>query len=164
MPQGPPPGYGAQQPGYGAQPGYPPPPAGGYGQPAGGPGGYPPPPGDYGAPGAYGGGAYGAPTAEQFSIGEAFSYGWNRYKENALSWIVVILISLVVSGVIQWLGNISSDYGRIFWISAIFGIIATIIGYIFQGAYARGALDETSGSKPDIGRFFNVNLAAVIII
>ncbi|MED5802274.1 hypothetical protein VX037_14665 [Gordonia sp. Z-3] len=162
-PQGPPPGYGAQQPGYGAQPGYPPPPAGGYGQPAGGPGGYPPPPGDYGAPGAYGGGAYGAPTAEQFSIGEAFSYGWNRYKENALSWIVVILISLVVSGVIQWLGNISSDYGRIFWISAIFGIIATIIGYIFQGAYARGALDETSGSKPDIGRFFNVNFAAVII-
>ncbi|MDY6808055.1 MAG: hypothetical protein SW127_03465 [Actinomycetota bacterium] len=163
-PQGPPPGYGTQQPGYGAQPGYPPPPpGGGYGQPAGGPGGYPPPPGNYGAPGAYGGGEYGAPTADQFSIGEAFSYGWNRYKENALSWIVVILISLVVTGIIQTLGNVSSDNGRIFWISAIFGIIATIVGYIFQGAYARGALDETSGAKPDIGRFFNINFAAVII-
>ncbi|ROZ99305.1 hypothetical protein [Gordonia sp. OPL2] len=165
-------GYGQPAPGYGqpgADPGYGQP-GGGYGQPAGGygqpAGGYGQPGGGYGAPGApgnYGTAAFGAPPAAQFSIGEAISYGWNRYKENAVSWIVVILISLVVSGLIGWLNNVSSDYGRIFWISALFGIISTIVGYIFQGAYARGALDETSGTKPSIGRFFEVNIGAVII-
>ncbi|MEE3849940.1 hypothetical protein VZC37_06325 [Gordonia sp. LSe1-13] len=159
-PSGPPPGYGAA-PGYGSQPGgYPPPPGPGYDPGAGAPGGYPPPPGNYGE---YGAGGYGAPSADQFSIGEAFSYGWNRYKENAVSWIVLILIGILVSALISWLNQVSSDGGRILWIGAIFSIISTIVGYIFQGAWARGALDEVSGSKPAIGRFFDLNFAAVII-
>ncbi|WP_324290101.1 hypothetical protein [Gordonia sp. SL306] len=96
-------------------------------------------------------------------MGDAISYGWNRYKENALPWILMILIALVVSGVIGWIGNVSSDYGRVLWINLLFGIVSAIVGYVFQGAFVRGALDELDGGKPAIGNFFRLNFGPVII-
>lgn len=185
-----PPGSYGSQPGgygtpgaYGSQPGGAQP--GGYGQPGdygqqggyGQPGGYGAPGDPYAAPGqpAYGaqpgnpygaapnaGGAYGAVAAPQFSVGEALSYAWERYKANPVPWIVVVLIGAVIAGVISYLGErVGGDHLVITW---AFSLIGTIVSYFFQGALTRGALDEVGGTKPAIGNFFNFqNVGAVII-
>ncbi|MFW0783125.1 hypothetical protein AAFP35_01270 [Gordonia sp. CPCC 206044] len=168
-PPPPPPGAGYPPPGGYQSPPPPPPPSGEYAPPppGGGYGGPPPgaygaPQGGYGAPG-YGAPGFGAPAAPQFSVGEAIGYAWNRYKANPLPWIILILVGVVVSGVISYLGQTLSDDGRNFLILAIFSIISTVVGYIFQGAYIRGALDEVSGTKADFGNFFRINFGPVII-
>ena len=80
---------------------YPPPPQGGSYPPPGGnyppPGGYPPPPGggnfppppanDYGA-------GFGGP---QLSVGAALNYGWERFKNNALTWIGITVVAGLIS-------------------------------------------------------------------
>ncbi|MGK2318700.1 hypothetical protein [Gordonia rhizosphera] len=158
-------GYGSQQGGYGA-------PQGGYGTPQGGygtPGGYGAPQGGYGAPqGGYGApgyppAGYGAPAQPEFSVGAAISYAWNRYKENPLPWILVILVGGVVTSAINWIGSALSGSDGGWAISTIFSIIAAVVGWIFQGAYARGALDEVSGTKPDFGAFFRIPFGPVIL-
>ena len=112
----PPPGYGAPPPppGYGAPPpppGYGPPPGGGYYPPGPPPQGYnptgsPPPPPGYGAPPpGYPPPGYGAPPAgwppqqgfggqptQQFSVGDAFSWAWNKFGKNAAALVVPALV------------------------------------------------------------------------
>ena len=174
----PPPGgsYPPPPPGSYPPPGaYPPPPSGAFPPP----GSTPPPPGAYPPPPQYGQPAFGqqpafggAPTA-QFSVGDAISYGWERYKANALPWILVILVGVVAAAVVQWLGSLlgggsvdSLDGGigsGSFIISFIFGILAAIVGWFFQAAYARGALDEVSGKKPQFGDFFAFNNYGAIL-
>ncbi|MFW0794205.1 hypothetical protein AAFP30_10365 [Gordonia sp. CPCC 205515] len=141
---------------------YPPPPSGAY-----------PPAGDYGSPsGGYGasgsgygapaGDAYGAVAAPQFSVGDALSYAWSRFSGNAVPWILITLLAGLVTGLINYLGYAIGGNGS--FIRIIFSLIAVIVGYIFQGAMIRGALDEVGGSKPAIGSFFQfANVGAVIL-
>ncbi|KAA1422678.1 hypothetical protein FE697_010875 [Mumia zhuanghuii] len=168
-PQGPPPG------GYGPPP-QGPPPGGGYGQPPQGPpggygpppgGGYPPPPGGYGPPPGYTGGpeAYGEPPA--LSVGDAISYGWNKFKANWAVWVVITLIFFVIQAVIGGIGTAAQSgsdsamdngvwaaAGGFSFLALLFNLLNTLVSWLMQAAQTKGALAETEGRKPGIGDFF----------
>jgi len=200
----PPPGYGAPPPpppGYGAPPPPPPgyggpPPAPGYGPPPGGfpPPGYgappPPPPGPppgYGAPPAgyppqpgYGGQFGGQPKPE-FNIGDAISWSWNKFRQNAAAFIVATLAYGVLLGAIYALifvvtpgtGSSSSDGYYYTWNTANMGPAAWVITVISQialyavvifaeAAFVTACLDIADGRAVTIGSFFqprNLGLA-----
>ncbi|SIR96125.1 DUF2189 domain-containing protein [Williamsia sterculiae] len=169
------------QEGYPQQGSYPPP-----GQQGGYPSGsYPPPPGQYppqGQPGYGGfpGGNEGLAPSGQFSIGDALSYGWNKYKSNAGSWIAVILLGVVVSAIINFafsgfdVGNVSGGFtlgtdSDVSVGTSILSIIGSVVSFVvstlFQAAYTRGALSEVDGTKPSVGAFFRFhNVVTVIVV
>ncbi|MGV9669324.1 hypothetical protein ACWDPV_01855 [Gordonia sp. NPDC003504] len=150
-------GYGNQS--YGNQP---------YGnQPYGGQpqsdqpyGQYPPPPA---APGGY------ATGPADFDLGTALSYGWNKFKANAGTWIGISLIAFIIVAVINGAAR-GFDYQSTSVASNIFpGLVSGILSVLVQAAFTRGALDELDGRKPGIGDFFkwnnlgNVFIAAILV-
>jgi uncharacterized membrane protein len=195
--------------------GYPPPPQGGYPPPPP-PGGYPPPPqqGGYpphqgGYPSAQGGypppsGSYPPPQGFHqpqsgyppsgfgpgggYSVGEAFSWAWNKFSKNAVPLIVATLVYAVIVLVWQILTNVisaavsptdttsyTSDSGSFafsYSVNSAAGIVVSIIGWIIsliltaaiQSAYLGGVLDIANGQQVSIGSFFRPrNIGAVVI-
>lgn len=137
--------------------GYPPPPQGGNYPPPTGGGGFPPPP-----PNDYGSGYPGA--GRQLSVGAAITYGWNKFKNNALVWIGITLLAFVITGVIQGVTGGFNTSGEFTVLAIIGALLTTIVGYIIEAAFIRGALSELDGSKPAFGTFFQFrNVGAVIL-
>ncbi|MGW0159190.1 hypothetical protein ACWDUN_07675 [Mycobacterium sp. NPDC003323] len=175
------------------QGGFPPPPQGGYpppppqgGFPPPPPGGYPPPPGPGGfapAPGYPAGGpGFGAPA---YSIGQAVSWAWNKFSQNAVAIIVPTLVLGLIYGVLQFViqsissgfatasTSTSGDYGFAAAYSLGMGsILVTIIGAIVtaivmavvQSAYIGGMLDIANGRPVEIGSFFKPRNVANVVI
>jgi uncharacterized membrane protein len=204
----PPPGYGPPPGGYGPPSGPPGPPPGPPGPPLGPPpggstppsyGAPPPPPGPppgYGAPPAgyspqpgYGG-QPGSPAAAQFSVGEAASWAWNKFTQNAAAIVVPLLAYLVAAGVLggaTWgLAIGLSDTSTTAYTTNEYGvttestnmtmgaasIAVLIIGYLavfavllfMQAGLVTGCLDIADGKPVTIGTFFKPrNLGPVII-
>jgi len=170
-PQGPPPGAG----GYGPPPQGPPgggygPPGGGYGPPPGGGGygppggGYPPPP--QGPPPGYAGGPGGG-APQELRVGDAISYGWNKFRANWAVWVLVSLVFFLIQAALNGISN-GFDYSSTdAWndngytlatglsiLGVIVGILSTIVSWLMQAAQTRGGLQETTGNKPSFGDFF----------
>jgi uncharacterized membrane protein len=208
-PQGgyPPPPGGHPQGGYPPPPpqgGYPPPPQGGYPPPP--QGGYPPPPpqGGYPPPPPQGGylqGGYGSPQgyppvggpgyagAGAVSIGEAFSWAWNKFSKNAVALIVPTLvyglIVAVVYGIFYGLaialapnhvssydsseGGFSYSFTSGFGpasLAMIFlgGVVTFVVVGAISSAYYAGLLDIANGEPVTIGSFFKPrNVGSVLI-
>ncbi len=191
-PPPPPPGGGypphPQQGGYPPPPppsGYPPPPQqGGYPPPPPGAPGYPPAQGGYppaGPPG-YGG-------AQPYSVGEAFSWAWNKFTKNAAPLIIATLVYGLILVVLQVIVNLLqaavspgvSDYtssGNGFsysWSTTSMGLggilisivgwfVSLIVGAAIQSGYISGVLDIANGQQVSVGSFFRPrNIGQVII-
>ncbi len=158
--QPPPPGQGPDDRPAGApppwQPPAPGPPAGG--PPSGGgvgsgpPGGFAPP--GYSGPGG--------PADGRYSVGAAFSYGWNRFTENVAPIVLGMLIyaAAVVVFYVVWvalLGTIGV-LGRdtmagaigIGLSAALFGLVAVVANFVIQTGITRAALAITYGRKPEL--------------
>lgn len=134
------------------------------------PGNYPPPP-----PGS----DPLTPGSEPFSIGNAFSYAWSKFKENAGAIIVATLVVIVASLVIQAIGeavNAGVEGGTTtfgdpsdvtvtgFFVSGLVSILAGALSYIFTAALIRGSLDITEGEKFNLGAAFKkLDIAKVVI-
>ncbi len=155
-------------------PGYPPPPQGQYTPP---PAGYPPP----GVPG-YGG-------AQAFSVGEAFSWAWNKFSKNAgpliIATLVYGLILIALQAIINFaqaavspgVSSYTSDgsgfsYSWSTTSMGIGGIIIAIIGWFvslivaaaIQSGYISGMLDIANGQQVSVGSFFRPrNIGQVIV-
>ncbi len=206
-----PPPPGGQQPPPGSYPppgGYPPPPAGGYPppppppggqQPPGGfppppPGGYPPPPppAGFGPPGDPA--AFAPPPgvppfggAPSYSIGDGFSWAWNKFSKNALPLIVATLVAGVIVFILQALiggaqalvspgdtSYMSDDSGFSFSYSATgpAGIVVGILGWLvslvvtaaIQSAYLGGIFDIANGQQVSVGSFFRPRNVGNVII
>jgi len=189
----PPPG--GYVPPAGGAPGYPPqadspgfPPQGGgpgYPPQGGAPGapGYPPPGTPYPAPPGYPSGGPGGYVGPPFAVGEAVSYGWRKVTSNLGPWILVALIfiavnvawNLVTGGFDQFTDaydfgdtNLAAVTGITFT-SVLLSVVGTVISYLVTAFFTRGALDESTGRRPDVAAFFrignvvNVLLAALIV-
>jgi len=167
-PPPPPPGY-PPQPGYQPQSGYPPPP------------GYPPQPG-YGVP-------PGGPSTPQFNIGEAVTWAWNKFTQNAVALVVpvlgyIVLLSIlgVVAGWVPFvLGDttpttftdsnglttetVSVQLGAASIAVMVIGYVLLFVAGIFMHAgLLSGCLDIADGKPVTIGSFFKPrNLGAVFL-
>jgi uncharacterized membrane protein len=193
----PPPGYGApppQQPGYGApppqQPGYgaPPPQQPGYGAPPPQQPGYGAPPAGYSPQPGYGGAPGGQPSSP-FSVGDAFSWAWSKFTQNAAPLVVSTLIYGMLLGVAYAVSALGGGLGGTTTTTnsdgytttttdvSAGGLAVVIVGYILayavgifaQSAYLSGVLDIADGRPVTIGSFFKprnlgqVILAAIIV-
>ncbi|BBZ58919.1 DUF2189 domain-containing protein [Mycolicibacterium monacense] len=175
------------------QGGYPPPPPGGYPPPPPPQGGYPPPPqGNYPPAGYPVGPQGGYPPAGfgpgGYSVGEAFSWAWNKFGKNAVPLLVATLAYGLIIIVIQALTNTlsaavdpgdstnymsdGSGFEFSYTIDSPAGIIVAFIGWLIslvvaaavQSAYLGGMLDIADGREVSIGSFFRPrNIGSVII-
>jgi uncharacterized membrane protein len=195
---------------------FPPPPGGAYPPPPGGypppppPGAYPPPPPGWGTPppGAYAGayppppGAYPPPPPAAggyappppgfgrpaFSVGDAFSWAWNKFSKNAVPLVVATLVFVVISALIGLLGNVvlqavtpetitayesggsvfettSPSFGAAsFFVAALSTILSIVVGGVISSAYYPGLLEIADGRPVSFGSFFRPrNVVAVIL-
>lgn len=163
---------------------FPPPPPGGYPPPPP-PGGFaPPPPGGY-APAGYGYGAPGFGAAAPYSVGEAFSWAWNKFTKHPAELLVPTLVFGLVYGVlesvIQFIGSMfttvdttstsSYDYSASFSMGTG-GVVVSIIGFLvmlvvmgaIQSAYIAGMLDIANGVPVTIGSFFKPRSIGNVIV
>lgn len=126
------PGYGQQ--GYGGQPGY----------------------GDqpYGAAYPQGAASNESMARRQGPLGatDAISAGWNLFKNNPLPWVLIVLVTGVVSGIVGALSNTESAS-----VAMVFNLLSFVIGLVFQMFMLRGALLEVDGYKPALGDFFRLH-------
>ncbi|QHE67090.1 putative proline rich protein [Rhodococcus sp. WAY2] len=101
-------------------------------------------------------------------MGNAISYGWNKFKDNALIWIGIMLVAAVIQVVLNLIFggfSTSSDLSDTFTVWRIIGtLVTTVVGYLINAALVRGALHEVDGNKPAFGSFFQfTNIGAIII-
>ena len=164
-----PPSSGQAPPGSEAPPsegGYPPPPP-----PT--EGGYPPPPGYYPPAG---------PGAGGFSVGEAFGWGWRKFRENLGPLVIValaIVAVLIVLGIIRFALTAGSEaaidpatgqvenpglFGTALISSVLLGLIQFVVSVIVSAGIIKGALDITQGRPLELGTMFKgFNLVQLII-
>jgi len=205
----PPPNYGTPPPGYGPPPGYNPPgpppgppghpgpppgpppgyhPPGAPPPPPGAPRGYAPPPAGYPPQPGYGAGP-GGPAAPQFNVGEAVSWAWNKFTQNASALIVSVLVYFIaiaafalVAGLLpaalghststsytdpygNTASNVSVTYGAASFAVMVVGYVLLFVAAIYlQAALVSGCLDIADGKPVTIGTFFKPrNLGAVFL-
>jgi uncharacterized membrane protein len=191
----PPPGGGYNPPpppgGYPPPPqqgGYPPPPQQGGYPPPPQQGGYPPPPQQGGYPPA-GGPGYGAyPGQQQYSVGEAFSWGWGKFSKNAVPLIIATLVYGLIIGVLQGIISFASaamqstdttsytSDGTSFafsyslsspasiFISFIGWLVMLFVGAAIQSAYYSGVLDIANGQEVSVGSFFKPRSIGQVVV
>ena len=148
------------------------------------PGGYPPPPssdsGGFRPPAA--GDPYGARTG--YSVGDAFSWAWNKFTQNAFPLIVATVVLALVNSILQSItGWVAAeldpdfayvDYGLGFGFPS-YGIIGTIVSAVgslvtlvvsgaITSAYLGGVLDIADGRPVTVESFFKPrNVVSVVI-
>ncbi|ARU50203.1 hypothetical protein CBR64_00385 [Cellulosimicrobium cellulans] len=179
-PAGPPPAQPYGAPPTGAYPPAGPPPAQPYGQqppgqpPYGGQAGYPPPAGPYGQPGYPG---------QQIQVQDAFSYGWNRFTQNAgviiggvLTYVAVLaglsvafwalLVGTAQTTVDPVTGEVSTAGGFAFGFGTfLFVAVFVVLGFLVQAAVVNVSLLVTRGKKLEYADFFRYpNLGTVILV
>lgn len=153
--------------------GYPPPPPGGYPPPPPAQGGFAPPPPGFGAPG------------RQFSIGDAFTWAWNKFSKNAGPLILATLALIVIVGVLGFLVQYAAaavspdrvayvdDYEAIFAVNySGAGILVLLLGYLVllvvgatvTSAYIGGMLDIANGVPVTVGSFFRPRQVGAYIV
>lgn len=125
----------------------------------------------------------------QFSIGDGFSWAWNKFTNNAVPLIVATLIYGAIVGVIYGITYAlafalapdtvstyeSYDTGFEYSTSASLGIgsiivfilgglVLIVVGAAIQSAYLGGLLDIANGQQVTIGSFFRPRSIANVII
>jgi uncharacterized membrane protein len=168
----PPPGYGAPPPQPPPGPGYGPPP--GYGAP---PAGYPPQPG------------YGGQPTLQFDVGDAVSWSWNKFSQNAAALIVPVLgytVVLAILGLVAGFlpavlaqtshtsytdsygtqySSVNVQYGAASFIVLVICLLLIFVVAVFmQAGLVSGCLDIADGKPVTMATFFKPrNLSGVVL-
>lgn len=190
-PPPPPPGGYPPPPRQGGYP--PPPPPGGYPPPPQH-GGYPPPP--HGAQGFQQGpsgyppaGPPGYGGAQAYSIGDAFSWAWNKFSKNAAPLIIAtlvyglivivlqVIINLLQSAVSPGVSSYTSDSSGFSYswstgsmgaagilVSIVGWFVSLIVGAAIQSGYISGVLDIANGQQVSVGSFFRPRSIGQVVI
>lgn len=86
-------------------------------------------------------------------ITEALSWSWNKYKENFLFFIVVILIFFglsILSGILQ--GGLESQLGQA---AGLIGFLFSLLRILMEIGYLNILLKFHDGKKPEYGDLFS---------
>lgn len=108
----------------------------------------------------------------EFSVGEALAYGWNRLWGNALVWLSLMLLCVLIGGVFEYVGNgfEFSDARGVVWsgsyapgaVGAL--LLSSIVNWLMAAMLTRGALDETRGEKATYSGIVRLdNVVAVLL-
>lgn len=95
---------------------------------------------------------------------DAISAGWSLFKNNPLPWVLISLITLVISGLVGALGVTDSAA-----MATFANLLSIVVGLVLQAFMLRGALLEVDGYKPALGDFFRLHnfgwfvVAAIIV-
>ena len=120
-----------------------------------------PPPG-MAPPGAQPTFAYPAGGPMKLDVGNALSYGWEKFRANFGPWLAVTAV-----GVLIYLGFVLIvrivEPNSLFTLLLIFLVVMAAI-WLLQAAMIRGALYEADGNKPTFGSYFHfVNAGNVLL-
>ena len=119
------------------------------------------------------------PPAGVFSVGAAVSYGWNRFKANAVQWVLIMLVIVVISVTVDFAfggldyasddADADASLAVTFTLAGVGSALATaVINSLLQAAVLRGSLDETFGRKASfesvlrLGNIVDVVLAGLL--
>jgi uncharacterized membrane protein len=129
-----------------------------------------------------------APGAGGYSVGNAFSYGWNKFTQNLGQILLAILVLVAVLIAIQLVGFFvgraiacepevtftadgsikTDDCGGIFTVqnlvSWLFSLIGWIVSMIIGAGIVRGALDITEGRELEPATLLKPNKLGEVII
>ncbi|MEI2713112.1 MAG: hypothetical protein V9G04_07380 [Nocardioides sp.] len=115
------------------------------------------------------------PPAAPFSVGTGLSWAWEKFKTNPVPFLLVMLVGFVASllvalpfgvfnAITDGLDTTNSDGsldGTNFSLMMGGGVLqlvgqmlSTVVGLIFSGAMAKGALDTTRGAPVSLGSMF----------
>lgn len=109
--------------------------------------------GDHGYGPAYPqGSAGGAVATGRIGATDAIGAGWQLFKANPLPWVLMTLITFVVSGVLSQLSTMDSGF-----LAFVFNLLLIAAGFVLQAFTLRGALLEVDGHKPSLGDFFQLH-------
>ena len=140
-----------------------------------------PPVGGSGGPSQPPGGGFPGGGQAPFELSEAFNYGWRKFQENVGPILTAALILIIGGGVLSFLwylltngiaevsiqpdGTISGGGLTGFLFStAIFSIVAVLVGFIIQAGIIRGGLAITRNERIDLNTFLSTdNLPQVIV-
>jgi hypothetical protein len=118
-----------------------------------------------------------APLAQRpFGVGEAISYGWNKYWQNVgmllLITVLILVINVAFSGLASVVGNAfprikftSGDTTYSIGVGFILAqIVNLVVGAVLAMGLIRATLAVTEGRKPDISMLFrSEGLGAYVI-
>lgn len=107
-------------------------------------------------------------------MGNAFSYGWNKFKDNAGVLVLLTLGVIIGVAIIQFLGNSISGSGGesfagAFVVSMLLTALSMAVQLALQAAIIKGSLQLTRGQGIDVGSAFSgirwgqVVLTAVLV-
>lgn len=162
---------------------YPPAPSSGYPPPVAAQPGYPPPgatqPG-YAPPGQPAANSYQSPN--QVQVGDAFSYGWNAFTQNAAAILIATLIYVAAFAAVGialfaiLIGTstttVTTSYGYSYessgaafgFATILFGLIMVLLSFFLQAGIINGTLAVTRGKKLEVADFFRFpNFGSLIL-
>jgi uncharacterized membrane protein len=129
---------------------------------------YPPEQAPGGGSGAGGTGAtaYAGGGGGEQNIGEALSYGWNKFVQYIGQIILIVLIIFVVQAVFVGLSQVIGGSGSIsnIVVGQLIWVIGWIIGLVLQAGLIRAGLAVTRGEAPEVGMLFQTqNIGSFIV-
>ncbi|WP_433656012.1 hypothetical protein ACQPW1_33635 [Nocardia sp. CA-128927] len=120
-----------------------------------------PPPQDSGQPTyGYQQAAHTAPGT--LDVGQALSYGWEKFRRNPGPWMGVIAAGLVIYLGFVLVVQLTDPTTMLPLLLIFLAVLAAV--WLLQAAMVRGALYETDGNKPHFGSYFRfINAGNVLI-
>lgn len=126
------------------------------------------------APGGGGGGAGGGGGgAAAFSVGDALSYGWNKFVQYIGQIIVIVLIIFAIQLVFSFASNIMQASTDSFFINFSLGLLISAAGifisFLLQAGLIRAALAIMRGETPEPSMLFQTDklgpyaVAAIVV-
>ena len=122
-----------------------------------------------------GGGGFGGGGPESYSVGNAVSYGWNKFKDNAGPLILITLLVVVGVAVVQLIGNLVSgafapettynpttgvlettggSTALVLVAGLFFGALSFAVQVAVQAAVINGGLQLSRGQGINVGNAF----------
>lgn len=127
-----------------------------------------------------------SPAVGNFDAGDAFRWGWKKFKENLGPILIATIVLVVAVAVLQLLstlvtsaifgnGSVEVDPdtfevtgGRGFFasivISLITSILGTLVAYLVQAGIIRGSLEIADGGKPELSEILATDKVAPTIV
>ncbi|WP_235211053.1 hypothetical protein [Nocardia brasiliensis] len=95
-------------------------------------------------------------------VGQALSYGWERFRSNFGPWLAVVACGLVIYLAFVVVVQLTNPTSMLPLLLVFLAVLAGV--WLLQAAMVRGALYETDGTKPSFGSYFRfVNAGNVLL-